>query len=130
MKRVYERPMMFAQKFTANEYVAACGDSGKIYYFQCTAQAGPLYYYPQGDGTIDGIYNGNKHATLLGYSYHPCQKKHEASSTNAFYDGFVDYNLNGKCDKGEEVIVWRGPEGNNGHATANLNMSSWETAKS
>ena len=129
MKRVYERPMMFAQEFTANEYVAACGDSGKIYYFHCTAPAGFLYYYPEGDGNIDGKYTGEGKAQLLG-SYNPCDAKHEASSTDDFYDGFVDYSRNWKYDTGEEVIVWRGPDDNNGHATANLNMSSWETAKS
>lgn len=129
MKRVYERPMMFTQEFAANEYVAACGDSGKIYKFHCTAQGGTLYYYPNGDGNVDGIYTGTGSPSKLG-SYHPCNASHEASSTDAFYDGFVDRNNNKKCDSGEQVIVWLGPRGDNGHATANLNISSWETAKS
>ena len=55
--------------------------------------------------------------------YHPCDAKHEASTTDDFHDGFVDYNMNGKQDAGEGVIVWRGKRGdNNGHATTNLNM--------
>lgn len=33
-------------------------------------------------------------------------------------------------DEGEAVIVWRGPKGNNGHATTKLDMKTWETAKS
>ncbi len=71
----------------------------------------------------------NDRAKFLG-DYHPCSKKHEASTTNVFYDGFVDYNWNGKQDSGEGVIVWRGPRNNNGHATTNLDMNTWETAKS
>lgn len=129
MKREYVTPVMECEEFVSNEYVAACGDSGKVYYFECTAPAGNLYYYKNGDGIIDGKYTGNGSATLLGF-YHPCPAKHEAESTNPFYDGFVDYNTNRRCDAGEEVIVWRGPRNNNGHATAELDMDSWETAKS
>lgn len=128
-KRIWTKPQAVVEQFMANEYVAACGDSGKVYYFECTAKAGNLYYYREGDGTIDGVYTGTGRARLLG-SYHPCSAKHEAESTNPFYDGFVDYNRNERCDKGEEVIVWRGPRNDNGHATAELDMSSWETAKS
>ena len=129
MKRIYESPKAYVEMFTPNEYVAACGDSGKVYYFECNAPAGTLYYYRNDDGAIDGVYTGNGRARELG-SYHPCTAKHEASSTSGFYDGFVDYNWNGKHDDGEGVIVWRGENGRNGHATKNLNMDSWETAKS
>ena len=130
MKKKYVTPKIVCEEFQANEYVAACGDSGKVYYFVCDAPRGHLYYYATGDGTIDGVYTGSGKATLLGKSYHPCEEKHTAESTNPFYDGFVDYNENKKCDKGEEVIVWRGPWNNNGHATAQLDMDAWETAKS
>jgi hypothetical protein len=126
MKKEWIQPKAEIQEFVPNEYVAACGDSGKVYKFTCNAPAGILYYYPN-DGNIDG--NGNGRAQRLG-SYHPCDATHEASSTNSFYDGFVDRNRNGRYDSGEGVIVWRGPNGNNGHATKNLNMDSWETAKS
>lgn len=121
MKKVYEHPQVIVEEFAPNEYVAACGDSGTTYLFSCDAKRGPLYYYPNGK---------DKRATLLGLSYHPCGEKHEADSQNPFYDGFVDYNLNGKEDTGEAVIVWRGPKNNNGHATTNLDKNSWETAKS
>lgn len=131
MKRIYESPKAYVEMFTPNEYVAACGDSGKVYKFTCDAPAGTLYYYRDGDGNIDGKYEGNRwnRPKVLG-NYHPCDITHEASSTDSFYDGFVDRNGNGRYDSGEGVIVWRGPDGNNGHATANLNMDSWETAKS
>ena len=37
MKRVWCRPQTVVQKFEANEYVAACGDSGTVYKFTCDA---------------------------------------------------------------------------------------------
>lgn len=128
-KQKWVRPQAIVQEFVANEYVAACGDSGKVYKFKCDAPAGKLYYYPQSDGEINGIYTGSGNAIKLG-DYYPCSVTHEANSTDTFYDGFVDYNHNRKYDDGEGVIVWRGKYGRNGHATKNLNMSSWETAKS
>ena len=108
MKRAYVRPTMVGERFVANEYVAACGDKG----------------------TVDGVHNENDKVKFLGAFYHPCGIEHEASTTDTFYDGFVDYNWNGKQDSGEGVIVWRGPRNNNGHATTNLDMNTWETAKS
>lgn len=134
MNKVWERPITEVQKFEANEYVAACGDQNRVYKFICDAPGGELYYYPTSDGNIDGIYTGTGSATCLTSgllsSYSPCKKTHEASTTDEFYDGFVDYNYNRRYDLGEEVIVWRGPKGNNGHATKQLNMKEWETAKS
>lgn len=136
MKKIYESPKAYVEMFTPNEYVAACGDSGKIYKFKCDAPRGTLYYYPTSDGNINGVYTGSGRASELG-GYKPCNATHEAESTNPFYDGFVDRGRhpNGKCDPGEEVIVWleRGGwfgEITNWHATTKLNMSEWETAKS
>lgn len=129
MKKEWVRPLTIVDQFVPNEYVAACGDKNKVYKFTCDADGGWLYYFPNSDGTIDGEYTGSGSAKLIG-SYHPCGKTHEASVTDDFYDGFVDYNWNGSMDSGEGVIVWRGPKNNNGHATQNLNMNEWETAKS
>ena len=106
MKKSYVRPMMHCEEFAANEYVAACGDENRVYYFECDAPGGNLYYYRNGDGTIDGVYNGTGTAILLG-SYHPCGDTHEASTTNPFYDGFVDRNRNQKCDIGRSnCLAW------------------------
>ena len=129
MKKKYVAPTMVGERFVANEYVAACGDENKVYKFTCDAPGGPLYYYPSSDGTIDGVYTGTGSAKRIG-SYYPCAEEHEASTTSDFYDGFVDYNNNRKQDEGEGVIVWRGKRNNNGHATTNLDMNTWETAKS
>lgn len=129
MKRTYVRPTMVGERFVANEYVAACGESGKVYKFECNAPGGKLYYYPNSDGKINGEYTGHGRAIKLG-NYNPCGARHKANATDGFYDGFVDYNKNGRQDKGEGVIVWRGSYGLNGHATTYLDMSKWQTAKS
>lgn len=132
MKRAYVRPTMVGERFVANEYVAACGDSGVVYKFKCTADAGELYYYPQGDGTIDGIYTGDGKAKDI-EGYRPCGAEHDASATDDFYDGYVStFSFEGWqwVEHKTPVIVWRGKDGRNGHATTNLNMNTWETAKS
>lgn len=118
MKKKYVRPLMECEAFVANEYVAACGDENRVYKFKCDAAGGTLY------GDAEG---------RLG-SYSPCGKTHEAKVSEAFVSGYVDYNRNRKKDEGEEVIVWieynRWGQVRNAHATTNLNMDSWETAKS
>ena len=128
--RNWERPMVVVDTFAVNEFVSSCGDKGTIYKFKCDAPGGPLYYYPYSDGKIDGEHNPDDYAKFISILYHPCGAEHEAPKTDVFYDGFVDYNLNGKHDRGESVIVWRGRKQNNGHATTKLDMNSWETAKS
>lgn len=135
MKRTYTRPIAYVEKFTPNEYVSACGDGHVSYNFVCDAPAGTLYYYPQSDGKIDGQYNGHGRAEIMG-NYTPCSATHAASTTDDFYDGFVDRNRNGRQDPGEGVIVWRNREWSilgwrwNGHATTNLDMNSWVTDRS
>ena len=56
MKKEWMEPVVEVQEFAANEYVAACGDSGKVYKFVCDAgQYGHnynVYYY-------DGIWQKN-----------------------------------------------------------------------
>lgn len=131
----YIKPIMESELFTANEYFSACGDSGVNYLFECDAPAGTLYYYPNSDGKIDGIYEGYGKAEKMG-NYHPCSRKHLAPTTGDFYDGFVDRNGNRKQDEGEGVIVWRNREWDilgwrwNGHATENLDMNTWGTDRS
>lgn len=124
MKKNYVSPMMVGERFVVEEYVAACGDSGKIYKFQCNAPEGTLYYYPRSDGKIDGIYTGNSEPTRLG-GFHPnLNVTHEAASTDEFYDGYITQDR-----KKVNVIVWI-DEQKDYHATKNLTMDSWETAKS
>ena len=136
MKEMWTEPRIEVQKFAANEYVAACGDiEHGNYMFECDAAAGTLYYYPNSDGKIDGVYEGWGKAERMG-SYTPCGQTHEAPTTDDFYDGFVDRNRNGRQDEGEGVIVWRNREWSilgwrwNGHATKNLDMESWTKDRS
>lgn len=108
MKRAYVRPTMVGERFVANEYVAACGDTeyGK-YKFTCDAGGGV-----SGDEWLGG--------------YHACGTTHEASTTDDFLDGYYIPD----SGKVENVIIWRGKRGNNIHCTTNLNRDSWETTKS
>lgn len=126
MKKAYVTPMMVGERFAPNEYVAACGDSGKVYKFVCDAPQGTVYCDENGDGQMDKI-----------GEYHPCSKTHEASAAEVFKLGFVDRNGNGREDNGEAAYIWLeyknswfGPYISNWHATTNLDMESWETAKS
>ena len=136
MKKTWEEPKILVQKFVANEYVAACGEVNKVYNFVCDAAEGDLYYYPDSDGDINGVYSGNGSAKYVG-SYHPCSATHKAGVKDGFFDGFVDRNNNQTNDPGEGVIVWL-EYGKfwgqtyikNGHATTNLDMNTWTTEKS
>ena len=42
----YVKPMMESEVFAANEYIAACGESGVVYKFKCDA----------GDGVYGSVY--------------------------------------------------------------------------
>ena len=133
MKKRYERPSAYIEKFTPNEYVAACGDSGKVYKFECNAGSKyrnyNVYYY-----------EGNKKKYIAKQSewwqqpqaqfsgYHPCNKTHEAESDTGFIKGYIDDQATGK-DEATPVYIWT-ENGTNVHCTTNLDMSTWATAKS
>ena len=138
MKMMYEKPVMDVERFQANEFFAACGDKGEIYNFQCDAPKGTLYRFTRFDGTLDGVNSKFSPYVIVqllgGIGYHPCNEPHvvdmDKDPGRTMFDGFVDYNGNLWPDKGEEVIVWLGENGRNGHATRELDISKWETAKS
>lgn len=135
MKKNYVRPTMIGEKFAANEYVAACGESGVTYKFQCNATKkldiftgglGDVYLETNG---IEGLQtSGQNPDAYLGQYYH-CEATHIAESTDPFlegyYDpvGFIDANV-------KKVIVWRGENNDNIHCTTNLDQTTWETGKS
>lgn len=142
-RKVWRRPLTEVQKFEANEYVAACGDSGTTYLFKCDAGggvSGKVYLEDNGKEGLqttngpwhqtgffpwDGYYEWEADTSLGGY--HACGTSHEADSDNSFLNGY--YIPYGSQDV-TNVIVWRGPYNNNVHCTTNLNQDSWETAKS
>ena len=123
MKKIWSAPEAIAEQFTANEYVAACGDENKVYKFTCNARRGDLYADRDNDGDMD----------FLGI-YTPCSGTHESPVNDTYVPGFVDRNRNRREDPGEAVYVWieydRRGRVDDAHATGNLRMDSWETAKS
>lgn len=139
--KVWRRPLTEVQKFEANEYVAACGDSGVVYKFKCDAGGGVYGSVYEETNGISGLQTGRWGDTeLAGYSdswfgesgFYACNKTHEAESSNAFVNGY--YCAKGDTRNPVSVIVWKEPRGgwlpDNIHCTTNLDMDSWETAKS
>lgn len=136
-RKVWRRPLTEVQKFEANEYVAACGDSGTTYLFKCDAGggvSGNVYVESNGveglqtRGEWVGGWGGHwQEADRSLGGYHACGTTHEADSDDGFLNGYyVPY----WSDKVTDVIIWRGPYNNNVHCTTNLNKDNWETAKS
>lgn len=131
---MYVKPTMESEAFVPNTYVAACGDHGTTYLFECNAgggKSGTVYLETNGR---PGLQKGSDQY-LSGY--HACGIKHEADSDDPFLNGYyVTEEYIGWWPFGHyeeqttDVIVWRGPYGNNTHCTTNLNMKEWETAKS
>lgn len=136
MKRTYVRPTMVGERFVANEYVAACGDSGKVYNFECNAgQKGSSYNVYFADGTPYASSNGDEewHAPFSGF--HPCGASHSAESDSGFKKGYMylqkPWGFGAGDNTGDpiQVIIWT-DKGRDVHCTKNLDMKKWETAKS
>lgn len=136
MKRTYVRPTMVGERFVANEYVAACGDSGKVYKFECNAGdgvSGNVYQETNGESGLQRLPSkpGRKPDTNLTSglltSYHACRETHEASAMDKFVNGYYVSLQSGKVTN---VIIWRGKDGHNVHCTTKLIMDEWATAKS
>ena len=132
MRRMWNEPEILVQKFVPNEYVAACGDSGVVYNFECNAgQRGTSYnvYYDNGKPLASS--NGNEEWYAQFTGYHPCHVTHEAESDSGFYDGYMykqDWRGNNNGNR-IDVVIWT-EGGTDVHCTTNLNQNSWETAKS
>lgn len=132
MKKIWSAPEAIAEQFAANEYVAACGDSGVVYYFECNAgQKGKEYNVYFDDDTLCCGYGRD----YVGYdrwsSYGPCGSTHEADSDSGFLSGYMyEQGWFGE-DTGTkiDVIIWT-QNNTNCHCTTNLDMDKWETAKS
>ena len=129
----YVRPMMESEAFAANEYIAACGDSGTTYYFKC--DAGEPYKYWQ-SGIFGGHWVTDDHpykvttdsGRVLTLRYGPCNETHVAESDSEFLHGYIDNTLT-REDEHIEVMIWTN-YGTNVHCTTNLDKNTWETAKS
>lgn len=134
MKATYESPVILVQAFVPNEYVAACGDSGTVYNFKCDAGLGTSHYVQ----TIFGGYyedhvwkvvtDDGRTLTTWGL-YGPCGTTHQAESDDEFIKGYMDNYYTPDVNENIPVIIWT-DRGRDVHCTTNLDMSSWETAKS
>lgn len=123
MEKEWINPSTIVQKFAANEYVAACGDSGVVYNFKCDAGDKNLWTYPYKVYVDygDGIYRYRN-------NYHACGEIHKAKSDSGFYNGYMDDERTEGNDR-IPVIVWT-EYGRDTHCTTELDMKKWETAKS
>lgn len=132
MKRVWENPKICVEKFTPNEYVAACGDSGVVYNFKCNAgtQRNSYNVYFD-DGTPWASSNDWEELYARFTGYHPCGATHEAESDSGFYDGYMYLQDRRGDNTGRkiDVVIWT-DNGTNVHCTTDLDMNEWETAKS
>ena len=137
----YVKPMMESEVFAANEYIAACGESGVVYKFKCDAGDGVYGSVYEETNGIPGLQTGRRGDTELArysngwrgeFGFYACNKTHEAESNNAFVNGY--YCAEGNTKNPISVIVWKEPRGgwwpDNIHCTTNLDQDSWETAKS
>lgn len=131
--RKYKKPVLNVEQFTANEFIAACGDKKTVYKFKCDAnsngwfsEGGSVYQETNGvDGLqVDPLSVFGTGDTRLG-SYHPCNETHEASTTDEFVEGYL-YGF----PHTTKVIIWKGNDGKNIHCTKNLDINTWETSKS
>ena len=135
-KQTWEEPQILVQKFIPNEYVAACGDSGTVYKFECNAGDGWGGYsvYLNGDDGVahtrdDIFWCGGDDAVRGNRTYTRCGVTHSAKDNNDFFPGYIQRRrvFGGITEKA--VIVWT-DNGTNTHCTTNLDMDSWVTEKS
>lgn len=128
-KKTYVKPIMESETFVPQTYVAACGDTNKVYKFECNAPTewGSGYVIQETDGREGVSLNEFLHSGL-GF-YHPCGQTHDAPTTDAFIKGYYVHDIESLFDA-TPVIIWRGDSGTNIHCTTNIDMTTWVTEKS
>lgn len=133
MKKRWEEPQILVQQFVANEYVAACGDSGVVYNFECNAgKQNSSYNVYLEDGRPYATSGRDSGGCIKDYGgYTPCGDKHQADSNSVFLKGYMYEQgfFGGNTGRRIDVIIWTNNY-TDVHCTENLNMSTWETAKS
>ena len=132
MKKTWEEPRILVQKFMPNEYVAACGDSGVVYNFECNAgEPDGRYAVKDAYGNvaeISGMYMDGG-MSWWGSYYHPCGETHKAESDSGFLTGYHLDDPSTRKDENIKVIIWTDHD-TDVHCTTKLNMNEWTTAKS
>ena len=130
MKNIWACPLTVVQQFDANEAISACGDENKVYKFTCDAGNPGLTGFTVYTNGEDGI-AGTSDDVKITDSYARCGLTHEAPTSDTFIKGYMEKNILGyPFPWRQDVIIWRGEDGNNVHCTKNINMDTWETAKS
>lgn len=128
----YKKPVLNVERFTPNEFVAACGDSGVVYNFECNAGSRwNSYNVYFDDGRPLASSNGNEEWYAQFEGYQPCGATHEAESDSGFYDGYM-YEQDWFGDNSGspiDVVIWT-DRGRDVHCTTNLDMKDWTTQKS
>ena len=132
MKKRWEEPRILVQKFMPNEYVAACGDSGVVYNFECNAgnrRSSYNVYYDNGRPLASS--NGDEEWYAQFTGYHPCGATHEAESDSGFYDGYMYLQNRWGNNTGDriDVVIWT-DNGTDVHCTTEVDMDNWTTTKS
>lgn len=145
-KKIWSKPEMHEFAFAANEYVASsCGDSGKNYLFTCDAGGGAsgkvwletnqkdecqvmggIDWIQTGDNWWEGHSESYEADDYLG-SYYACGEKHETKNQNEFLNGWYKEDRTNVFIK---VLVWLGVDKKDIHCTTNLDINTWEVAKS
>ena len=99
MKKEYVTPMTRAEMFFANEFCSACGETNRIYKFECNAGIRRNSYHVYLDGpdgqpyTTDDIDWSARSGRLKTYSL--CGEKHEASVAEEFPKEYM-YKVNSR----------------------------------
>lgn len=141
MKTNYHSPMLSVERFTPNEYVAACGSTGTAYGFNCNAGNPSLKYNVY---YSDGTPLAHAKQELPFDYYHACFTTHTADSNSGFHDGYItqqiyDYQITNPDGKGKLVYVGEGEpipvkiwtNGNTQvHCTTDLDIKNWAVLKS
>lgn len=128
MKKRWEEPRILVQKFMPNEYVAACGDSGVVYKFECNAGERDTHYAIKDSNGLAATISG-RYMDGWNYYYHPCGETHEAESDSGFLTGYHLDNPKTWRDENISVVIWT-QYNTNVHCTTKLDMNEWSTAKS
>ncbi len=131
MKKRWEAPRLEVEQFMTNDSVSACGDSGRIYSFECNAgQAGNDYAVYSLDEWGKNYWVGPFYMDGSWGRYHPCRETHSAPDNSDFFTGYYIDDVGTRwIDERIPVVVWTN-NGTDVHCTTNLNMNEWEVNRS
>ena len=132
-KKVYGKPLMYAEKFVPQNFVAACPPSETYvtYQFWCDAGNGSTYnvYIDNGDGTF------NNNSDIHIGNFYACREAHSvtvpkgSSIDDIFPKGFIGRNeWTGPWEYqyvARPVRIWRGENNDNIHCTFQLSENEF-----